>query len=45
MVFPLFSVFVWTGDSSTLRVDAYLFENGGKKSPFSKISGDVWTGL
>ena len=33
IVFPLSSVFVWTGenDSNTLRVDAYFFENGGKK--------------
>ena len=33
-----FSVFVWTTEnySSTLCMDAYFFENGGKKSPFSK---------
>ena len=31
-------------DSNTLRVEAYFFENGGNKSPFSKISGYVWTG-
>ena len=42
----LFSVFVWTGenDSNTPRVDAYFFENGESKSPFSKISGYVWMG-
>ena len=41
-----FSVFVWTSenDSSTLCMDAYFFENGEKKSPFSKISGYMWTG-
>ena len=46
MLFPLISVFVWTGenDSNTLRVNAYFLENGEKKSPFSKISGCVWTG-
>ena len=47
-IFPLFSVFVWTGenDSNTVRVDAYffLFENGGKKSPLYKIPGYMWTG-
>ena len=38
IVFPLFSVFVWTGEnnSNTLSVDAYIFENGGRKSPFQK---------
>ena len=37
---------MWTGenDSNTLRVDAYFSENGGKKSPFSKISRYLWTG-
>ena len=42
--FHRFSVFMWTGenDSNTLRVDGYFFENG-KKNPFSKISGYVWT--
>ena len=40
IVFPLFSVFVWTGenDSNRLRVDAYFFENGGKNLRY------VWTG-
>ena len=40
IVFPLFSVFVWTGenDSNRLRVDAYFFENGGKNPRY------VWTG-
>ena len=39
--FHRFSVFVWTGenDSNTLRVDAYFFENGEKKSPFSRVDG------
>ena len=40
IVFRRFSVFVWTGenDSNTLRVDAYFFENGGKKlSVFKNI--------
>ena len=35
-----FSVFVWTSENnwSTLRVDAYFFENGGKKiSVFENI--------
>ena len=46
--FHHFSVFMWTGenDSNTQSVDAYFFfflENGGKKSPFSNISGYVWT--
>ena len=29
---------MWTGenDSNTLPLDAYFFEMGGKKSPFSK---------
>ena len=36
IVFPLFSVFVWTGenDSNRLRVDAYFFENGEKNLRF-----------
>ena len=39
--FHRFSVFVWTGenDSNTLRVDAYFFENGEKKSPFLRVDG------
>ena len=39
--FHRFSVFVWTSenDSNTLRVDAYFFENGEKKSPFSRVDG------
>ena len=38
------SVFVWTGknDSNTLRVEAF-YSTMDKKSPFSKISGHVWT--
>ena len=37
IVFPLFSVFVWTGekDSNTLRVDAYFFLKRREKSPFA----------
>lgn len=30
-------------DSSTLRVDAFGFENG-REIPFSYVSGYVWTG-
>ena len=39
-------VFVWTGenDSTAPRVDEHLVKNGEKKSPFSNISGYVWTG-
>ena len=39
IVFPLFSVFVWTGEnnSNTLSVDAYIFENGGKNLRFRNI--------
>ena len=46
IVFPLFTVSVWAGekDSNTLLVDAFFSEKKGKKSPFSKISGYVWTG-
>ena len=46
IVFRRFSVFVWTdeNDSNVLRGDAYFFANGGKNSPFSKISGYLWTG-
>ena len=43
IVFPLFSVF-GNDLKNTLHVDAYFFENGGKKYPFSKTSGYVWTG-
>ena len=34
--FHRFNVFLWTGenDSNTLRVDAYFFENEGKKILF-----------
>ena len=40
-----FSVFVWMSenDSSTLRVDAYFFENGEKNLRFQKYP-DTWTG-
>ena len=46
IVFPLFSVFVWTGEnnSNTLNVDAYIFENGGKKSSFQKYLGTCGRG-
>ena len=46
IVFSLFSVFSWTGesDSSKLCVDTYFFKNGGKKYTFAKISGYVWSG-
>ena len=46
IVFLLFSVFVWMGenDSNRLRVDAYFYENGGKKSLFSNENGYVWMG-
>ena len=46
IVFPLFSVFVWTGEnvSNRLRVDAYFFLKKRKKSPFSNENGYVWTG-
>lgn len=42
-----FSVFFWTSedDSNTQRVDAYFFENGEKKSLFSKIYVYMWTAL
>ena len=39
------------GGAKTIRIQYvwtrffFLFENGGKKSPFYKISGYVWTGL
>ena len=38
IVFPLFSVFVWTGenDSITLRVDACFFKTEGKNLRFNK---------
>ena len=39
-IFPLFSVFVWTGenDSNTVCVDAYFFclKTEGKNLPFTK---------
>ena len=37
---------MWTDekDSNMLRLDAYLFANRGKRSPFSKISRYMWTG-
>ena len=47
IAFPLYSVFVWTGesDSNTLRMNPYFFfQNGEKKSPFSKIARYVWMG-
>ena len=46
IVLSLFSVFVWTAknDSNTVLVEAYFLENGGKNSPFSKISRYVWRG-
>ena len=36
-----FSIFVWINRNYliTLLQDAYVFENGEKKSPFSTISG------
>ena len=38
--------FVWTGENAlnTLRVDAYIFKNGGFCPLFLKIYGYVWTG-
>ena len=48
IVFRRFSVFVWTGenDSNTLRVDAYFFENGGKKTlRFKKYPDTCGQGL
>ena len=48
IVFRRFSVFVWTGenDSNTLRVDAYFFENGGKKTlRFQKYPDTCGQGL
>ena len=46
IVFSLFSVFAWTGesDSNKLCVETYFFKNGGKKYTFAKISGYVWSG-
>ena len=45
--FHRFSVFVWKGEnnSNTLRVNAYVLEDRGKKSPFSKISGACYRGV
>ena len=47
LVFPLFSVFVWTGenDSSTLRMDKYFFENGGKNLRFQTKTDTFGRGL
>ena len=45
--FPLFSVFVWTGenDSNTLRVDVYFFAKTEEKISVSKVAGCVWPRL
>ena len=47
IVFPLFSVFVWTGenDSNRLRVEAYFFENGGKNLRFQTKTDTCERGL
>ena len=39
------SVFVWTGKNEFeyATCGGFFFDNGQKKSPFSKISGYVWT--
>ena len=46
IVFPLFSVLVWTGEnnSNTLSMDAYIFWKRRKKISVSEISGYVWKG-
>ena len=46
IVFPLFSVLVWTGEnnSNTLSVDAYIFWKRRKKISVSEISGYMWKG-
>ena len=36
IVFPLFSVLVWTGENNSKVWTRIFFENGGKKSPFQK---------
>ena len=45
--FYCFSVFVWTGenDSNTLRVDAYIFENGVKNLCFEIYPDTCGLGL
>ena len=47
LVFPLFSVFVWTGenDSNTLRMDMYFLENGGKNLRFQTKTDTCGRGL
>ena len=45
--FHRFSVFVWKdeNDSNTLRVDAYVLENGEKNLRFQKYPGPVIDGF
>ena len=47
IVFPWFSVFEWTGenDSSTPRVEAHFFENGGKNLRLQKYPDTCGRGL